>query len=63
MFNARLFTVVEPKTEGNNPRLYYVDGNHFSTAEEDGYIFTSREEVMEVQERFDFDLQLDYVEG
>ena len=63
MFNARLFTIVEPKEDGKSPKLYYVDGNHVSTDENDGFIFTSREEVMEVQERFDFDLQLEYLEG
>lgn len=63
MFNARLFTILEPKAQGKNPRLYYVEGNHFSTQEEDGHIFTSKEEVEEVQDKFDFDLQLDYLEG
>ena len=62
MFNARLFTILEPKEEGKNPRLYYVEGNHFSTEEREGHIFTSREEVMKVQEKFDFDLQLKYLE-
>ena len=63
MFNARLFTILEPKSEGNNPRLYYVEGNYFSTVEDDGHVFTSKEEVETVQAKFDFDLQLDYVEG
>ena len=46
-----------------NARLYYVECNHFSTEESEGHIFTSREEVMKVQEKFDFDLQLKYLEG
>ena len=62
MKKAILFTIIEPKAEGESPKLYYVNGNHFSTDKTDAHIFTDRDEMMAVQDKFPFDLQMEYVE-
>lgn len=62
MEKSVLFTIIEPRVEGKNPRLYFVEGNHFSTDKSDAHIFTDRDEMMAVQDKFDFDLQLEKVE-
>lgn len=62
MEKSVLFTVIEPREAGKNPRLYYVEGNHFSTDKSEAHIVETREEMMSIQDRFDFDLQLEKVE-
>lgn len=62
MEKSVLFTVIEPREAGKNPRLYYVEGNHFSTDKADAHIFMDRDGMMAVRDRFDFDLQLEKVE-
>ena len=57
-----LFTIVEPREEGKNPRLYYVEGNHFSTDKNEAYVVSDRTEMMEIQNKFDFDLQTEKAE-
>lgn len=59
---AVLYTIVEPKAEGENPRLYWVENNQFSTLKEKAHIFADREEVQKVQDMFPFDMQLENIE-
>ena len=62
MEKSVLFTIVEPLEAGKNPKLYYVEGNHFSTDKSEAHIVETREEMMSIQDRFDFDLQIEKVE-
>ncbi|MBR4315195.1 MAG: hypothetical protein IKP66_09825 [Lachnospiraceae bacterium] len=57
-----LYTIVQPKEEGKTPKIYYVEGNHFTSDKSEAHIFTDRDEVLAVQDRFDFDLQLEKAE-
>ena len=63
MKKAILFTIIEPKAEGESPKIYYVEGNHFSTDKSEAYVFEDRDEMMETQAKFSFDLQMEYLEG
>ena len=62
MKKAVLYCVAEPKAEGESPKMYWVKDHIWSTVREDGHIFTNKEEVDEVQSRFDIDMQLEYLE-
>ncbi len=57
-----LYTVVEPKEEGKNPKIYYVEPHHFTENKKNAYVFTDRNEILEVQSQYDFDLQLEKAE-
>ncbi len=64
MRKAVLYVVVEPKKEGQSPKMYWVKKHEFSTLREDAHIFTSKAEVDEVLAMFeDMDMQLEYLEG
>lgn len=62
MRKAVLFTVIEPKVKGESPKMYWKEDNLFTTIRDDAHIFSSKEEVDEVQNKFPFDLQLEYLE-
>ena len=58
-----LFTIVEPKVEGKEPRIYYVEHNHFTEDKSEAHIFTDRNEAMKVPNESDFNLQIEKVGG
>lgn len=60
-----LYTIVAPQKEGQNPKLYYVYGNHFSTnlGEAEFFDDPKGQEIEKVRKRFDFDLQTEKIEN
>ena len=56
-----LSTIVKPKKNGQTPKIYYVSPNHFTSNKNDAFIFKSREDAMEVQGCYDFDIQIETV--
>ena len=49
-----LFHIVEPQV-----KIYLVDGNHFSTFKAEAKVFETREEAVEEQGKYPFDLQIE----
>lgn len=62
MKKAVLYVVEEPKVKGESPKLYFAGGHIFSTLREDAQVFTDRNEMMKVQDEFNIDMQLEYLE-
>lgn len=56
-----LSTIVKPKKAGLTPKIYYVSPNHFTSNKNDAYTFANRDEAIEVQGCYDFDLQIEPV--
>ena len=63
MRKAVLFTIIEPKIKGESPKMYWVEDNMFSTIRDKAHVFESKEEVESVQNKFPFDMQLEYLEA
>ena len=65
MRKAVLYFVAEPKGTGESPKLYWVNDNIFSTSRDEAYVFNAlneRNKIMEIQDKFSMDLQLEYLE-
>ena len=56
-----LSTIVKPKKAGQTPKIYYVCPNHFTSNKNDAHKCENREEALEVQGCYDFDLQIEPV--
>lgn len=52
-----LYHLVEPQV-----KIYLVDGNHFSTFKAEAHKFETRDEAIEEQGKYPFDLQVEKME-